>query len=198
MGRRSSMYIILAVLTVASALIPTALYVRNLLEVNLNGVVSVGPSIRVVDVELNVSSRMGEKLVSLGRIYIPTGNVIVRSKLVGYEGNFTLILNGELFLESSNYSHRILMPCLVSIGDYCYRIMMLIPGYDVPLNISEGFYNSTLFIRWSAEGVGRFHLKLLLEFTEASASRNCFGFHIGSYQVMLFFCYDQRVDFFSV
>ncbi|MEM4003863.1 MAG: transposase [Ignisphaera sp.] len=30
------------------------------------------------------------------------------------------------------------------------------------------------------------------------ASRNCFGFYIGLYWVMLFFCYDQRIDFFSV
>lgn len=168
MGRKSSAYVVLAALIIVSVLIPTALYVRSLLEVNLDGVVSVKPSVRVVDVELNVDSRMGEKLINLGSVYIPAGSVIVRSELVSYEGNFTLILGGELLLESNERSYRILMPCLASVGGYCYRIMMLIPGYDTPLTISEGFYNSTLLVRWSAEGVGRFRLKLILEFIETS------------------------------
>ncbi|MEM0044417.1 MAG: SCP2 sterol-binding domain-containing protein [Sulfolobales archaeon] len=30
------------------------------------------------------------------------------------------------------------------------------------------------------------------------AYRNCFGFYIGLYWVMLFFCYDQHIDLFSV
>lgn len=168
MGVKRSAYVILATLIIVSTLISTALYVRNLLEVYLDGVVSVKPSTRVVDVELNVDSVVGEKLIDLGSIYVPAGSVIVRSELVSYEGNFTLILSGELLLESNERSYRILMPCLASIGGHCYRIMMLIPGYDVPLTVSEGFYNSTLLVRWSAEGVGRFRLKLMLEFIDAS------------------------------
>ncbi|MEM0454125.1 MAG: hypothetical protein QXO98_05675 [Sulfolobales archaeon] len=170
MGSKYAIHLILIALIVVGALIPAALYVRSLLEVNLKGVVDVKPNIKVVDVEFSIDDGVGEKLIDLGNIHIPAGNVIIRSRLVSYEGNFTLILSGELMLESNTSSYRVLMPCLANIGDHCYRIMMLIPGYDAPLPISEGDYNATLTIRWSAEGVGRFHLKLVLEFSETTGN----------------------------
>ncbi|MEM1983532.1 MAG: hypothetical protein QXZ63_07750 [Sulfolobales archaeon] len=170
MGSKYAIHLILIALIVVGALIPAALYVRSLLEVNLKGVVDVKPNIKVVDVEFSIDDGVGEKLIDLGNIHIPAGNVIIRSKLVSYEGNFTLILSGELMLESNTSSYRVLMPCLANIGDNCYRIMMLIPGYDAPLPVSEGDYNAALTIRWSAEGVGRFHLKLVLEFSETTGN----------------------------
>lgn len=182
-GRNSFTYVALLIILVACVITPTAFYVRNLMEVNLKGVIDVKPSTKIIDVEFNVDSEEGERSVSLGSLYIPSGNVVVRGKLTSYEGNFTLILSGELLLRSGTHSYKILMPCLASIGGHCYRIMMLIPGYDAPLTVTEGDYNATLTLRWSAGGVGKFSLKLVLEFSESvsnTASISVIGVKPGS------------------
>ncbi len=160
MGVKISTLVILLMAT--AILAATALYVRNILEVNIRGTVDVKPT--TVDVNLNIDSREGERVIFLGTQYIPRGTVIVKPQLVGYEGNLTLILNGELELTSSSHRYRISMPCLTSIREPCYRIALIIPGYDEPLAIEKGTYNITLVVRWNANGVGRFHLKLLLEY----------------------------------
>ncbi len=177
MGIKTSMYLALAVLLSAAVLIPTALHIKNLLEVNLEGVVEVEPKTIVVNVGLEVRSSEGEITFDLGNVYIPAGSVIVRKVLSSYEGNFTLILNGELFLMSDASSYRISMPCLLDIWGRCCRIMMLIPGYDTPLKVEGGNYAAKLTLRWSAGGTGNFNLKLYLEFNEASeeASINVIG-----------------------
>lgn len=154
----------LIALIVIGAFIATAFYIRSLLEINVGGVVRVKPNALVVDVKLNVDSGEGVKVINLGSLNIPAGSIIIKKELSSYEGNFTLILNGELLLSSSMYNYSIKMPCLLDLGGQCFRILMLIPGYDVPLKVEEGYYNITLILRWNAEGVGKFDLRLFLEF----------------------------------
>ncbi|MCC6022654.1 MAG: hypothetical protein LM560_06040 [Desulfurococcaceae archaeon] len=139
--------------------------VKYLLEVNTVGIINVPNMTKVVDIKVDINEYEGEKTFYLGSIKIPSGNIQVRSKLINYEGNFTILLNGELTLKSNNITYRILMPCLLSIGESCYRIMMLIPGYDLPLKIDEGVYEATLELRWLASGYGVFNLKLYLEWS---------------------------------
>jgi len=56
-------------------------------------------------------------------------------------------------------------PYLLSIGESCCRVMMLVPGYDSPLKIDEGLYEVVLTLRWLANGYGVFNLKLYLEWS---------------------------------
>jgi len=140
--------------------------VRYLLEVNTVGIINVSNTVKVVDIKLDINEREGIKTIDLGSIKIPSGNIQVRSKLVSYEGNFSILLNGELILKSDNMTYRILMPCLLSIEESCYRVMMLIPGYDSPLKIDEGLYEVVLTLRWLANGYGIFNLKLYLEWSK--------------------------------
>lgn len=165
MERRIIVY--LAVVFVATATLAyAALIVKNVLEVNIEGTVNVPPNPTAVDVELNIDKKEGEKTVNLGNINIPAGNLLVKPNLTEREGDFDLALSGVLVLESSKRTYRISMPCLASAGGACYRILMVIPGYDIPLSIEEGVYNVTLTLRWTAEGTGKFRLKLILQYSE--------------------------------
>jgi len=97
--------------------------VKYLLEVNTVGVINIPNITKVIDIKVDINEREGVKTINLGSINIPTGNIQVKSKLVSYEGNFTLLLSGELILKSDNVTYRILMPCLLNIGESCYRIL---------------------------------------------------------------------------
>jgi len=55
----------------------------------------------------------------------------------------------------------ILMPCTYYNTKSCIRIMMIIPGYDEPLEISKGTYPMSVKICWLKEsGNGTLKLKL--------------------------------------
>lgn len=167
--RRVLIYVILAVLLSATVLMTAlALYVKNILEVDIRGTVNVKSTIRVVDVKLDIDSVEGVKNIDLETIYIPKGRIVVRSELISYKGNITVIMSGTLQLNSQSNSYRILMPCLMSIGEPCIRIAMIIPGYDEPLDIEGGVYSTTLTLSWTASGLGEFHLRLYIEHSEAS------------------------------
>lgn len=163
MGRRIITYLAL-IFVVSAALTSAALIIRNVFEVSIEGIVNVPPTGAVMDIELNVDEKEGERVINLGVFNIPAGSIIVRPNLTRREGSFAIVLGGELTLKSDKHVYRILMPCLMSVGKPCYRIMMLIPGYDTPLNVEEGVYNATLTLRWTAEGSGKFRLKLTLEY----------------------------------
>lgn len=161
--REKFLRIILIVLLVLVAILTVAaLYIKDILEVNIKGTVNVKST--VIEVNLDIDSREGEKTIFLGTQYIPKGAIIVKPQLVGYEENFTLTLNGELELTSSSHRYRVLMPCLISIREPCYRIASIIPGYDESLAIEEGTYNIAFIVKWNASGTGRFYLKLFLEY----------------------------------
>lgn len=168
MERRTIAYLAL-VFMAATTLASAALIVRNVLEVNIEGTVNVPPNYMVVDAELNIDRKEGEKTISLGNLNIPAGNLLVKPNLTEREGDFNLALSGVLVLESSERTYRIPMPCLVSAGGTCYRILMMIPGYDAPLSVEEGVYNATLTLRWTAEGAGKFRFKLILQYSEEPA-----------------------------
>jgi len=59
------------------------------------------------------------------------------------------------------------MPCLYS-NTQCIRILVLIPGYDAPLDIDRGEYNVSLEISWMVEGSGDASIKMSLQILEVS------------------------------
>ena len=77
--------------------------------------------------------------------------------------NLSLILSGEAIISNSTHSYKISMPCLLSIDKECYRVMMVIPGYDEPMKLPKGRYNITIVLSWNeAEGRGQIELKLAM------------------------------------
>ncbi len=152
----------LAASAVALAAVALALALPPLLEVSIEGVVNVS-SARVVDVKLTVDREEGYERFDLGEVAVGGGMLRVRAVLVDYEGDLRIAVSGELRLESEERSYTVAMPCAIVIGEPCYRVMVLIPGYDVPMPVESGTYRATLVLSWRARGSGRFHAKLYLE-----------------------------------
>ncbi len=80
--------------------------------------------------------------------------------------NLSLIISGEMILKRGEKQYTIQMPCLYSIGG-CYRILVLIPGYDAPMDIEPGEYSVSLRISWTAQGKGEARVSLELQIIEA-------------------------------
>ncbi len=147
---------------VAAAAVALALTLSVLLEVRIEGVVEV-PSVRVLDLRLTVDRERGSETFDLGEVEVPGGMLRVRLELVGYEGNFSVVSSGVLRLESGERRYEIPMPCAIAIGEPCYRVMIVIPGYDESMPVEGGTYRATLALEWSARGSGRFRARLYLE-----------------------------------
>ncbi|RLG82132.1 MAG: hypothetical protein DRO40_08365 [Thermoprotei archaeon] len=78
-------------------------------------------------------------------------------------GDLSLILSGQAIISNATHSYRISMPCLLNINKECYRVMMVIPGYDEPMKLPKGRYDITIILSWNeAEGSGRLELKLAM------------------------------------
>ncbi len=97
------------------------------------------------------------------------GNIRLRAEVVSVEGLDRIVLNGKAILEADEAEYEILMPCIYTLNVECYRILMVIPGWDQPLRIKPGKYSLSVMLAWSnAEGKGKVKLKVEPEITYAS------------------------------
>ena len=115
-----------------------------------------------VDIKLNITTPSGKEVFrDIAVLYISDISYI-QFRVLSYRviGDIKIVLNGEAVLKSEYKTYVIKMPCLLSVGIPCYRIQMLIPGYDMPMKIAAGSYNITLVFSWRASGRGEFNLKL--------------------------------------
>lgn len=148
------------IILLSLAIATFALYFGNFLETNEN---SLSERQKYLDMTIDIENKTGEISFSLGPVQLTKGNLIIRPKITGYYGNLTIALNGAVLLTSTSNSYRINMPCLFSSSEPCYRVMMLIPGYDIPLGVEEGVYNLSIILSWKAMGTGRLYLRILIE-----------------------------------
>ncbi len=119
-------------------------------------------SVPLIDIALNVNSFRGEKMYNnVWLLKVPHDSCILfKPVLVSVGGIDNIVVNGYMLLTSVNdsVSYKILMPCMVSRNATCFRIMVLIPGYDAPLKIRRGVYKISLYLSWNASGRGRVRL----------------------------------------
>ncbi|MEM4455463.1 MAG: hypothetical protein QXT28_12165 [Thermofilaceae archaeon] len=104
-------------------------------------------------ISLPVSPGEGDAEVALGTLTL-NSSCYLRFKPVlsaQIEGNASLIVSGSLLLKKveEGIEYRISMPCLLSVGEGCARILVLIPGYDAPMLVKPGAYEVTLMLSWS-------------------------------------------------
>ncbi|MEM3988471.1 MAG: hypothetical protein QXZ22_07755 [Sulfolobales archaeon] len=154
---------LLTAVSCAILAVAIAIALSPILEVGIEGVVKVPPTLRVVDVELVIDREKGSASFDLGDVSLPMGRVLARVVVASYEGNFSVAVSGVLSLVSGDREYRILMPCAITIREPCYRATVVIPGYDAPMQVEEGTYRATLNLTWVARGTGRFHARLYLE-----------------------------------
>jgi hypothetical protein len=114
-------------------------------------------------VPLSFAAGEGELSLELGTLRCDTA-CWVRFKpriTASVRGNATLLVSGTLVLKGAQrvrtpegggsvLEYKVNMPCLLSLGEPCFRVMVLIPGYDAPMRVEAGEYRVELTLRWHA------------------------------------------------
>ena len=157
------------VLAVAAA---SLAYLSSVGVISIEGTVSVPESREaasvsppVIELSLSISNSSGEVVEEgVGVLRVEKeAEVIFKPVTEVVSGDLALSLSGEMSLTSSTRKYTIPMPCLMTVNTTCYRVMMVIPGYDAPLKVSPGEYSISLKLKWdSARGRGHFKLKILV------------------------------------
>jgi len=103
--------------------------------------------------ELTLTAGRGEEVLSLGSInFSESYNVVFRPEVQLLSGNARFILSATLELEGSARSYKVDLPCIAASGMECFRVMMLIPGFDAPMLIEKGVYSARLRVSWQSSG----------------------------------------------
>jgi len=144
--------------------------------IDIVGTISIRSNVEMVPSTANIDLGMigspsGSKSFSnIAKLYIRNSSKIIAkigSQSIQAPSNLSIILSAILRLEGANRSYEILMPCLYS-NTQCIRILVLIPGYNAPLDIDRGEYNVSLEISWMVEGSGDASIKMSLQILEVS------------------------------
>lgn len=121
----------------------------------------VSPS--TISLELEIQDSEGERefrdvaVIDLGDVDV----LLFRTVDSRIEKLKSLSLSGWVKLESSNKTYEIGMPCILVLNVSCPRVLMRIPGYDVPLTVEPGRYRVTIVLSWrEARGSGKTSLQI--------------------------------------
>ena len=169
---RTSRLLVIAVLCIVASSIALALSIHYIAVFRIGGRVDVG-GFKTIDISLDIESGSGSKMFRNVTVIDVGKGMAIRFRVVDYwvSGNVSLVLNGIAVLRSGNTTYRIFMPCLLSVGEPCARIQMLIPGYDTFLPLPPGRYAVDLQLSWKAWGYGRYRLVLAIEGARALRAR---------------------------
>lgn len=116
------------------------------------------------NVRLTLAPDSGAVEVALGTLTLDSACYVrFRPELsASVRENASLIVSGTLFLRrGTDLEYSISMPCLLSVGEACFRILVLIPGYDAPMQIEPGVYEVSLTLSWVASAQAELVLKRL-------------------------------------
>ncbi len=110
-----------------------------------------------------------------GTLVFELGDLVLKSRhsiRVEYEnsaaGYYKLVASGWLRIGP----FEIPIPCLIAVGEPCYRVQVLIPGLDEELDVEPGVYGSTLSLSWDlAEGTGSHKLDVRIRGREGSPGK---------------------------
>ncbi|RLE60291.1 MAG: hypothetical protein DRJ35_03730, partial [Thermoprotei archaeon] len=116
----------------------------------------------LINIKLSPGKRKQEFILGKTEIDRPL-TVRFRPRLVKVVGDNDFALSAELRLSKKEKEYLIHMPCFAVKNDECYRIMSLIPGFDVPLEIEDGVYNASLIVSWTSKGNAEVVIELYYE-----------------------------------
>lgn len=167
MGDEMGLKHVILLVIAAAVLVAGVLYAVNWYYTvfNIHGEVSTGEGgYRVINMALNITVPEGSKAFPSIAWLDAGNNTGVWFRVIGSDirGDMKIAVNGKAILRSAGRSYTINMPCLLVKNMPCYRIQMLIPGYDAPLRIMPGNYSVTLILTWRAEGRGEFNIELAM------------------------------------
>jgi len=105
-----------------------------------------------VGLTIEVGAGSGSRVVELGTLQLgepALARFVLRLRPLELTGNLTV--SGVLLLEGAGGPrYRVEMPCLLSVGEPCFRVMVLLPGYDAPMLVEAGTYRVLLELAWQA------------------------------------------------
>ncbi|PUA33655.1 MAG: hypothetical protein B7O98_04385 [Zestosphaera tikiterensis] len=141
----------------------------KLFEVNVS--VQVPSEENVIELKLDVRNSSGSVTYSnVSSLYLDR-DVNVMFKLLSAEvnGDVKITLSGQVTLVSDDgIKYVVPMPCLFA-NNGCFRVLMLIPGYDTPMSLPRGKYSISLTLTWygaSGEGIIKLRVGLVEETVE--------------------------------
>ncbi|MEM0491365.1 MAG: hypothetical protein QW784_02445 [Acidilobaceae archaeon] len=109
-------------------------------------------------IELNIKPETREgniKFKNVGALTVKKDTtVILKPVNLNTDKNLEVIISLVIELESKDRNYTINMPCALANTE-CSRIMVLIPGYDIPLSIKQGEYNLNIIVSWNILGTGK-------------------------------------------
>jgi len=165
-GKVKWIYIALLVIYIGMAL---GLVIANepntlkLFDIGINVYVPEKDIIEVIEVKLDIRNASGSvSYPNIAKLYLDR-DTRIRFMLLSaeVEGDVMVALNGRAILVGVNGDkYAVSMPCLYANIE-CFRVSMLIPGYDTPMPLPGGIYSVSLELSWyGASGVGMIRLKL--------------------------------------
>ncbi len=104
----------------------------------------------------------GSSTVALGTLKVESGCALQFKPVLvpqDLDGDANLTVSGVLLLSGPS-EYRVAMPCLLSIGEPCFRVLMLIPGYDAPTPIEPGEYSVALELSWKSSKDAVVHVSI--------------------------------------
>ena len=152
--------LVVAVLLIG--LIATAIAAYTVLKIiRVEVEVKVPPE--TITVELVVDSPEGSRVFEDVAVLELDRVSKIRFKLLraDSEGRFKISISGKAILSSAGGEEVVTMPCLYTLNTTCYRVQVVIPGYDAPLELPPGRYTVDLELSWKgASGEGRVILEI--------------------------------------
>jgi len=137
----------------------------------INSARNVSREKEALTLEFGVGSEKGEVFFeNIGTLNMQSqGSIKLRVEVISVEGLNGIVLSGKAILKSAETKYEVPMPCIYTLNTECYRILMIIPGWDQPLRIHPGKYSLSVKLTWSnAEGEGKVKLRIEPEITYAS------------------------------
>ncbi|QOJ79057.1 hypothetical protein IG193_00905 [Infirmifilum lucidum] len=103
------------------------------------------------EVKIHVTRGNGSTTVRLGPVSFSRPTEVAFRVLVKADPDVAFRLSGALLLEGQK-KYSVLMPCMAAHGFPCYRVQVVIPGYDQPVLVMPGTYNASLDVAWESSG----------------------------------------------
>jgi hypothetical protein len=139
----------------------------------ITGIFSAKANVKMVPSTINIDlGRIGssgdKEYSNIAKLIVRNETSIIARAAVDVpsrSGSIEVIGGAKLILKGNNKTYVIAMPCAISTGE-CIRHMVIIPGYDVPMNIEAGEYTIDLALSWQLKGSGEIAVKIKIDIME--------------------------------
>ena len=139
----------------------------------ITGIFSAKANVEMVPSTINIdlgriSSGGDREYSNIAKLIVRNETAIIARSMVdtiSKSGTIEIIGGAKLILKGNNKTYVIAMPCAISTGE-CFRPMVIIPGYDVPMKIETGEYIINLTLSWQLKGSGETAVKIKIDIIE--------------------------------